>query len=224
MGPLLRGRVSHLAGVDLSAGMVERARARGCYDELAVAELVAHLQQQGERRGTAAWDAGLDGLHVCTLRCMRLNARACRLLLSSPSPPAARLLPGAGTCDLLVAADVFVYIGDLHAAMAAAARVAAPGCLFGFSTELHKADESSSGDGDAAGGGPQQAAGAEAAAAGGAGFVLQATGRFKHSPPYLRETAAAAGWRVLLLREAIIRYNAGQPIWGNLCVLQLAAA
>jgi predicted TPR repeat methyltransferase len=39
-----------LCGVDLSAGMVGKARQRGCYDELAVAELVQYLQgrQQGE--------------------------------------------------------------------------------------------------------------------------------------------------------------------------------
>lgn len=45
MGPLLRPHVGHLAGVDLSAGMVDKARQRGCYDELAVGELAHHLQQ-----------------------------------------------------------------------------------------------------------------------------------------------------------------------------------
>lgn len=44
MGPLLRQHVEHLAGVDLSQGMIDKARERGCYDELAVGELAAHLQ------------------------------------------------------------------------------------------------------------------------------------------------------------------------------------
>ncbi len=42
-GPLLAPWARRLEGVDLSPRMVERARARQVYDELAVAELVAHL-------------------------------------------------------------------------------------------------------------------------------------------------------------------------------------
>jgi predicted TPR repeat methyltransferase len=43
--PLLRPYARHLAGVDLSGGMVAKARQRGGYDELAVAELTAFLQE-----------------------------------------------------------------------------------------------------------------------------------------------------------------------------------
>jgi predicted TPR repeat methyltransferase len=45
-GPLARPYASFLAGVDLSGGMVEKAKARGGYDELAVAELTAYLSSQ----------------------------------------------------------------------------------------------------------------------------------------------------------------------------------
>lgn len=41
--PLLKPLARHLEGVDLSGGMVAKARARGGYDELAVGELTAHL-------------------------------------------------------------------------------------------------------------------------------------------------------------------------------------
>ena len=41
--PLLRPYARRLAGVDLSPRMVDKARARGAYDELAVAELTAFL-------------------------------------------------------------------------------------------------------------------------------------------------------------------------------------
>ncbi len=44
-GPLLRPYARRLVGVDLSAGMLEKARQRGDYDELAEAELTAYLQQ-----------------------------------------------------------------------------------------------------------------------------------------------------------------------------------
>lgn len=42
-GPLLRERARRLVGVDLSPGMIDKAQARGCYDELHVAELTRHL-------------------------------------------------------------------------------------------------------------------------------------------------------------------------------------
>jgi predicted TPR repeat methyltransferase len=42
-GPLLRPAARSLAGVDLSANMVEQARLRGCYDRLACAEVTEYL-------------------------------------------------------------------------------------------------------------------------------------------------------------------------------------
>jgi predicted TPR repeat methyltransferase len=50
MGPLLRPHCGQLCGVDLSPGMVGKARQRCCYDELAVGELLQYLQdaQAGE--------------------------------------------------------------------------------------------------------------------------------------------------------------------------------
>jgi predicted TPR repeat methyltransferase len=42
-GPLLRSAARHLVGVDLSAGMIARARERQLYDELHVAELTAFI-------------------------------------------------------------------------------------------------------------------------------------------------------------------------------------
>lgn len=49
MGPLLREHVEYVCGVDLSPGMLDKARQRGCYDELIPGDIVEHLQiaQQG---------------------------------------------------------------------------------------------------------------------------------------------------------------------------------
>ncbi len=44
-GPLLAPLAAHLIGVDLSTGMLDRARARSVYDELVKAELTGFLQQ-----------------------------------------------------------------------------------------------------------------------------------------------------------------------------------
>jgi predicted TPR repeat methyltransferase len=45
-GPLLRSHCAQLVGVDLSSQMVERARARQCYDELVVAELSGFMRSR----------------------------------------------------------------------------------------------------------------------------------------------------------------------------------
>jgi predicted TPR repeat methyltransferase len=44
LGPLVRARASKLVGVDLAPKMVERARARGAYDEVDEAEIVSWLE------------------------------------------------------------------------------------------------------------------------------------------------------------------------------------
>ncbi|MFK2879374.1 tetratricopeptide repeat protein [Rhodanobacter hydrolyticus] len=53
--PLLRPHARRLVGVDLSGGMVKKARLRGGYDDLEVAELTAYLQQHRQ-----AWDVVLS--------------------------------------------------------------------------------------------------------------------------------------------------------------------
>ncbi|KRA30314.1 methyltransferase [Rhodanobacter sp. Root627] len=53
--PLIRPWARQLTGVDLSGGMVEKARLRGGYDTLAVAELTAYLEAQ-----PAAYDVVLS--------------------------------------------------------------------------------------------------------------------------------------------------------------------
>src|SRR5262249_15537242 len=45
-GPLLRALCARLVGVDLSSQMLERARARQCYDELVAAELSAFMRSR----------------------------------------------------------------------------------------------------------------------------------------------------------------------------------
>jgi len=67
-----------------------------------------------------------------------------------------------GSAHAVLAADVFIYIGDLDAVFASVARVLAPGGLFAFSVErLDHGD-----------------------------YQLQATGRYAQSPAYLRALAA----------------------------------
>lgn len=94
--------------------------------------------------------------------------------------------------DLVVAADVFVYFGDLSEVFAQVARVLRPGGAFCFSTETC--------DGE--------------------GFVLQASNRYAHSSAYLRALAAAQGLQVASLEACALRSENGAPIVGQVAVLR----
>lgn len=185
MAPLLRSHVGWLEGVDLSAGMVHKARERGLYDVLDVAELVTYLQQHTVK-GSAAAGTAQEGRHQ--------------------QASAGGGVPSCGY-DLLVAADVLVYIGDLQPLMQAAAAAAQPGAVLCFSTEQLQEDA----DGPVG----------SSAAAEQQGYAVQLTGRYVHSQRYLREVAAATGWQVVAMSTATLRKNGKQPVIGNLCVMKL---
>ena len=98
--------------------------------------------------------------------------------------------------QVVVAADVFIYIGDLAPVMAAVARVLAPGGVFAFTVE-HEA--------------------------GAAPFVLRRSLRYAHSEAGLRALAAAHGLLVRQARPLVLREEQRQPVAGLVLVLQAAA-
>ena len=137
--PLLRPLARRLAGVDLSPRMIERAAATRLYDDLLVADLVAHLQQSVARH------------------------------------------------DLVVACDVFIYLGNLAPVFEGVARVLVPGGLFAFTVEEAAADID---------------------------YDLLPTLRFAHSELYLRELAQAHALRVARCEHVALREGHGEPIAG----------
>lgn len=97
--------------------------------------------------------------------------------------------------DVVTAADVFIYIGDLAPAITAMAAALRPGGRFICSIED---------------------AGPESGEAGPAGFVLDASGRYRHHAGHIHRLAAAAG---LVVRhdEAIpVRLERGVALPGRL--------
>lgn len=92
--------------------------------------------------------------------------------------------------DLLTAADVFIYVGDLAPVFTQAARVLRPGGEFCFSVEEA---------GDAA------------------GFALQPSLRYAHGEGYIRSLAAPHGFEVRATSRHAVRMDQGRPIPG-LCV------
>jgi predicted TPR repeat methyltransferase len=96
-----------------------------------------------------------------------------------------------GSADLVVAADVFVYMGDLAATFAVARRALAPGGLFAFTTQA-----TDTGD-----------------------WRVGADLRYAHSAAYLRAAAARAGLVARKLDPVSTRRDAGVDVPGLACVL-----
>jgi predicted TPR repeat methyltransferase len=97
----------------------------------------------------------------------------------------------AGAADLVLAADVLVYVGELAAVLAAAARALAPHGRFAFTVQSH--------DGD--------------------GVIVGDDRRYQHGDAYLRDAAARHGFSVAILEPATTRLDRGAPVAGRVCVL-----
>ena len=93
--------------------------------------------------------------------------------------------------DVVIAADVLIYLGDLAALFAAAAQVLPPGGYLVFSTEI--ADQP--------------------------GYSLGPSGRFRHYPDYIR-CLTAIHFEEVVSRDGAFRQEAHRPVPGNLYVLR----
>ncbi len=101
-------------------------------------------------------------------------------------------VPGVA-CDLIIATDVFVYIGDLRVIFNACARALRPGGLFAFSTESLED---------------------------GATFTLRTTGRYAHAMGYVQSLADTTGLKTLSTDAVVLRQDAGVAMHGHIFVLQ----
>lgn len=144
-GPLFRDLAARLVGVDLSPGMIEKARAKGVYDELSVGDITAGA------------------------------------------------LPAGAAFDLIVAADVFVYIGDLSGVFGSCAALLKPGGLFAFSTESAEAETA---------------------------YRLRTTHRYAHAPEYICQLAQKTGFVEMSVEDVMIRKHKDVPVRGQIYVLR----
>lgn len=97
--------------------------------------------------------------------------------------------------DIVTAADVLIYIGDVTALFAAAARALRPGGIFAFSVE-------------------RGASGT---------YTLTESGRYAHNPEWLRKLAADCGLKVRAQARARLRYELGKPVPGWYAVMEKPA-
>ena len=138
-GPLVQPLAEHIDGVDLSARMLENARARGIYRRLIQADVVAYLKTT-------------DQLY-----------------------------------DLILAADVFIYIGDLAPVFRGAASVLDGGGIFCFSAEMPDDDKD---------------------------FGLKTSSRYGQSETYLRGLADRHGFDVVKILRQPLREDQQKAIDG----------
>jgi predicted TPR repeat methyltransferase len=102
----------------------------------------------------------------------------------------------ATTYDLVIAADVFVYLPDLAAMTAAVRRVLTPLGLFAFTVETH--------DGD--------------------GVLLRDTLRYAHAAAHVRGAIEDAGLSLVHLQEAATRTEKNRPVPGLVAVASASTA
>jgi predicted TPR repeat methyltransferase len=144
VGQHFRGVAGRLAGIDISARMIQWAKRRKFYDQLILDDYVRYLNAREE------------------------------------------------PCDLVLAADVFIYAGDLVAVFDAAARLLRSGGLFGFSLEVS----------------PQ------------ADYVLQPTRRYAHSLLYIQQLARETHFDVLAIDPIQLRRQGALPAAGLIVILR----
>ena len=99
--------------------------------------------------------------------------------------------------DLLIAADVFIYVGALERVFDGAARVLQPGGAFCFSLEA--ADEQES-------------------------FVLRMSLRYAHSERYIRTLASQCGFELQATARHPLRIDQGRPVAGLFAWLRKAGS
>ena len=136
-----------------------------------------------------------------------------------------RALPPS-CCDLIVAADVLIYFGDLAPFMAAAHAALAPGGLLMATTEtLRGADAVMEGQALPGPQVPQVPSGLEVRNAGASsaphhrpGFALQASGGYGHDDGYVLRTSSAAGFTVDTAAPLALRSELARPVAGLLVV------
>lgn len=170
-------RAPELLGLGLAGRRFESALDLGCGTGLAAAALHAHA---GRWTGVDLSAAMLDAARQ---RGLYTELHQADLLDHLQAMPAA-------AHDLVLAADVFIYLGELDAVFAGVRHVLAPGGVFGFTVEpLHQASNTA--------------------------WALLPSARYAHAPGYLRKLAAAHS--LVLQREEshTLRLEQGRPLVGH---------
>lgn len=160
--------------------MVEKTRASGSYDEL---------------QSTLSWNPFCVPLWLS----LSLNPFAHVWLLAADDIGPFLIKRDDASLDLVISADVWIYVGALDDIFRLCARKLVPGGWLAFSTELleDRGDANSSN-----------------------GVQLASSGRFQHSDAYIRALATAHGFSIALEDAVSVRKESGTAIPGRIYLLQ----
>jgi len=183
----LIGRLAYRAPFQLRAAL--DAVAPAAAPEGRVLDLGCGTGLAGEAmRGRAAWLEGVD-LSPAMVERARRKGIYDRLEVGEA---VAALGDARDRFDIVVAADVVVYLGNLIPLFEAVRRALAPDGRFALSAQRTAGD----------------------------GFVLGGDHRYSHSPAYLKAAAEASGLAVERLEEAVCRTEANADVPGLIVVLR----
>ena len=128
----------------------------------------------------------IDGVDLSSAMVERARATGAYATLAAGSLEDALAAAAPASYDLVVAADVLVYVGNLAPVLAEAARTLRPGGLLGFTVQAQT----------------------------GPAFALGPDMRFSHGRDHVGESLAAAGLRALVLDDASTRREKGLAVPG----------
>ena len=181
-GLAFRECLTKLEGIDLSPEMIDKARQRGCYDKLLVGDVLDIFLEEEKQACGRDDSSSEDGDHT-----------------NEP-------------VSLVVACDVFCYIGNLQPVFARVHKALDVDGLFVFSVELlnesdeqnaqHLEERSKSGD-----------------------YQLHSCARFAHSHTYIQELARGnqdgdALFTIIGMKHAVLRKNQGNDVSGLLSIFR----
>jgi predicted TPR repeat methyltransferase len=146
-------------------------------------------------RGSVDWLVGVD-LSPAMVAIAAGKSLYDRLLTDAMQDILATEATNAAPYQLVVAADVLVYVNELAPIVAAVARLLAPAGLFAFTVETHAGD----------------------------GAKLLPTLRYAHGEAYIRRVLANAGLVVRGLSAAAVRTEKGVPVDGLVVVAERPAS
>ncbi len=133
----------------------------------------------------------IDGVDVSAAMVSQARGRGLYRDLAAGEMIAVLAGKGAERYDLILAADVLVYVADCESLFRAVAHALRPGGLFAFTTQ--------SCDGE--------------------GWRLGDDLRFHQSPSYIRRMASETGFEVRVMADCVVRLDRGQPCAGHGFVL-----
>ncbi len=136
----------------------------------------------------------IDGVDVSAAMVERARRRGIYRECSAGEMVVVLRAKGAARYDLILAADVLVYVADCESLFRAVAHALRPGGLFAFTTQTC--------DGE--------------------GCALGDDLRFHQSPSYIRRMARLSGFDILEMADCVVRLDRGRPCAGHGFVLGTA--